>query len=293
MDKRGGLRPSPRQTMFEQPLIVTGCPRSGTTALQYVLNKHRHNFVLNEFAVYWPGLHSKATQQLKDQIFGYSDFAPHYVDRPYKLADDDTASLIYKCGGREAIVKLYGFLKGRSPKEIADGLFRAAVTNSRQELSVYGDKQPMASMHLGFKVLRFIESQYPKAKVIVCIRDGRDVIASQVRNYKAGGRHHWMTDDIGQAQKMWLDQMKQWEAVSPSLSLKRWEIRYEQFCASPPSTMAMLEEALGFKYSPEEKAQAIEFFRPTHQGAWREELPDLENYLSEDFKQCLSRWSYK
>ena len=136
----------------------------------------------------------------------------------------------------------------------------------------------------------------PGARLIITVRDGRDVVASQLRNYEHPseyGHQDWRRATVREAQSLWLKYMLAWERWRPQLPARRFiELRYEDAVADVDTLLRRLLELTGAELDLAGFDAFREFYRPTHVGTWRKTHPDLDQHLSEDFLACLGRWGY-
>ncbi len=260
---------------------VTGCGRSGTTILQRLLNDDKRIFCGEELG-----------------IFIFPSLDDHWK-RIVNLVNRDVDK------ERFNNEKAHFALKGLDIKEYAEicRRYRASTEKCLNLLNLYidevmgsvvllGDKMPMEYIELG----KEISEKYEKLKFIICTRDGRAIMASQIREHKKymegkARSTYWHSPDIKDAQKLWLSFMpKQREfmnAIDPDRIL---EIRYEQAVENPLQTRDRIYDFLNLKIN--NNVGDWNFYKPTHIKSWREELPSIQSCLDRDFKNLLKEWGY-
>lgn len=130
----------------ESPIIVYGAPRSGTTYLNLILNKHPEVFISNETRLFvWVHRSLKVLPQ-RDQVL---------------------------LSHREEFLQ---HLHSRYPQLIRD-FYRRLCPDARY----WGDKNPHYAALSNFGCLDTIAALFPETHFIHIMRDGRDVVSSLMR----------------------------------------------------------------------------------------------------------------
>lgn len=148
------------------PFFIVGCPRSGTTLLQVLLDSHPHvcippeSFIFTRFSdIFKTYGDLQKTQNLEALI---TDF----------LSDERIKEWKLKASSRD----LLNTVSEPTIKGAITALFEAY---SQQEgKAFWGDKTPQHAFNLDD-----IKTIFPKAKIIHLVRDGRDVAESLNRVY--------------------------------------------------------------------------------------------------------------
>ena len=161
-------------------------------------------------------------------------------------------------------------------------------------VEVYGDKMP-------FKYLanmREIADQYPDAKFLIILRDGRDVIASQIRHHASSitsrlKPERWMQPTVQKAEYLWLRSARTWLELRSDPPAPCLELRYEQAAQSPETMAKKICDFVGTAYREEEFGKFLEQYRPLRIDTWREEIDDLEDQLSGEFLDALGQLGYE
>lgn len=156
----------------------------------------------------------------------------------------------------DAVAKLYSYYAAEQGKQIAI------------------DKTPSLTQHIGF-----ILKNYPKARFVHLIRDGRDVAVSQ---YLAG----W-TSTIDEAAVDWSVRTKLAHKLGAKLGKERYfEITYEDLVSDPEALVRDLCSWIGVTYEPEmlndTALQAKQLLGSVYQ-------PDLHSNLLQPIKQQKSK----
>ena len=200
--------------MQDDPIIVFGAPRSGTTYLQRMLSSHPRVAVTNEVRVFaW------AHHALND------------------LVDDRRMLQRY----REPFRHL---LAAQLPDTI-----RALYREIAPEAEYWGDKNPHYgdARHLG--CLDTVLALFPAARFLHVIRDGRAVVASLMRSHHMSGKP-WA--DFERAMQIWaahVDIGRQFGARVPGGQYL--EARYEDVVADDLEWGRRIFAFLGIDFHPQ------------------------------------------
>lgn len=249
----------------KRPFIaVGGCPRSGTTALVNLLNIDGRLFITREFRVFkcWqvPIGHNLLQYKYKREKYATDIFKRHKLD----------------------IHHLLKYTKGCTGKNLAN-----FVTKKLPDLKYFGDKLPRFHLYN----TRQLAKQFPKMKFIFCLRDGRAVIASQIRLFKTKKTNaNFVASNIENAEHLWI---KSCEALERNLLCQRLEgrihiVRYEEAVRNPKKTVREIGKFLGVKNLSIKDHK----YKPIHLDAWKTEHPEMDNKLSKKFKKYLERFEY-
>ena len=199
---------------WDAPLLITGCPRTGTTALAQWLSSHDKICIFNEFSLYHPPASEvsawKRIREMRDE-----NPPPLKISRDMKSLRASLAAELSSPASNEVTAN---WLFGRS----------------RTPLTVYGDKMPF----LYLKVMEEIAERLPGVRFLVTLRDGRAVIASQIRQYTAvvergGEPDNWMRPTVEEAEFLWLRSARKWLSLRADPPAPCLEVRYEEATKSP------------------------------------------------------------
>jgi hypothetical protein len=227
-------RPEPGASPF---LFVVGCPRSGTTLLQRMLDHHSLLAVAND-THFIPrclektaplsveqacaGLDVPLTIALVDAVVGYHRF--HRLG----LGEDDVRSAASR-------VASYGGLVA--------GLYDRFARSRGKRFG--GEKTPDY-----VRRLRLLSGLFPQAKIVHIVRDGRDVALSVLDwadEKKGPGRIElWHTEPLATCALWWRWQVLTGTADATSLPQGSYhELRYEHLVADPNRSLTTLSAFLG------------------------------------------------
>jgi sulfotransferase family protein len=251
-------------------LFAVGCPRSGTTLLQRVLDAHPLLAVSNDphFIPFAPGVAVGAdpplTDELVDWVVGYRTFHRLRVD-------EETA----REAAREA--QTYG--------QFVTALYDALAASRGKPLA--GEKTPRY-----VRCLALLHSLFPKARVVHLLRDGRDVALSTLdwaRSDRGPGRFRlWQENALAVCALSWRRHVLAGRREANMLGDLYCEVRYEQLVQEPESALRALTAQIGLPFAGE----MLEFHRGrTRHGpglsskdAWLPPTPGLR-----DWRATLSR----
>jgi hypothetical protein len=264
-------------------VFIVGCPRSGTTLLQRVVNAHPHVAVVNQsrwVPVYWKkraGLTAEGlvTPELVPQLLTYR-------------------KLFRKLGiGREDLERLLGDGGPVPYARYVTGVFD--LYGRAQGKALVGDKTPIY-----VRSIDTLHGLWPEAKFVHLIRDGRDVCLSHL-NWKkkaaklASNFRTWTEDAVTTAALRW-----KWnvglgrQAGRPLGPGLYYELRYEALVARPEEECAKLCAFLGVPYD----AAMLRF----HEGrtktkpgldakkAWRPITPGLRDWRAQMSAEDVERF---
>ena len=201
---------------WSPPLFIVGCPRSGTTLLQTMLDSHPRLAVTYEadFLVDVPlGLRSSVANA--EQALTVAEAHPNF--RTYKF---DALAAQAVCGELGI--------------EDAAGAMRvlAASDALAQGKTRWGNKTPKAVLHLAELAV-----VYPDARFIHVITDGRDSAASQMRVFDRS---------LVQGALLWRTALRAGRLAGSRLGPNRYlEVRLENVIASPEEQVRRMCAFLG------------------------------------------------
>lgn len=226
--------PSETENARNPYLFAVGCPRSGTTLLQRMLDAHPLLAVVNDshFIPKAPGLAAghdpPLTPELVEWVLGYKRFHRFGLPEPLARAAAERADTY-----GEFVSALYAGLAGSRGKPLA------------------GEKTPDY-----VRSLPLLASLFPWARTIHIIRDGRDVALSTMqwaRRDKGPGRYRlWREEPVAVCALWWRYQVNAGRRDGPELAGGRYrEVRYEDLVAAPEEKLRELAAFLGLPFAPE------------------------------------------
>jgi hypothetical protein len=213
----------------DRPIVVVGCPRSGTTLLQLMLHAHPNIAIPPENRFVLPAYHRRRDfGDLRDPA------------NRHALAQ-------WIVGGRGT--KFADF--GLDPAEVTEQIVAAPPTLGSALAVVFrayaqrfgkprwGDKRPSYVTNLDI-----IHQLFPTAQFVNIVRDGRDCVASlKEMPWHRGGAY--------QAVSMWARAVDQARRAARRLGPDSfYELRYERLVGDPERELTALCDYLGEKYDP-------------------------------------------
>ena len=224
----------------ELPVFIVGMPRSGTTLVEQILSRHPLVFGAGE-------LHEvpRLVEELPARLHA-KELYPECIERldppAARAMTSDYLARLWRRGGRAARVI---------------------------------DKQGLNYFHLGL-----LAALFPRARVIHCRRDPRDVCLSCYFQQFREVNFAWDLGDLGRYYRQYERLMDHWRAVLPVRPL---EIVYEELVANPEAVSRQLvaycgldwdDRCLAFHESPRavqtmSKLQVRQPIFTTSVGRWR------------------------
>ena len=221
--------------MINPYAFIVGCPRSGTTLLQRMVDAHSQIAVTPE--THWIPRFTK-------KRWG--------VTREGQVTQELIARLLEDPGfvalniGREELVKLLGSGEPITYSSFVSGIFD--LYGKAQGKRLVGDKTP------GYvRRMRTLHVLWPKARFVHLIRDGRDVYLSMasrpLEQLKPGVFDSWAEHPVPTAALWWELNVRRGREAAKALGPELYyEIRYESLTANPREECAKLCSFLGVQY---------------------------------------------
>jgi len=259
---------------WQAPLLITGCARSGTTAIARLLSTHDQICIFNEYSLYSPPV---LEESVWHRIHEMRDDNP-----PPKKIAANMPSLRNRFAADVPVPVC--------DRTIRDWIFRLAKSPVR----VYGDKMPFSYLDNMEEIVK----QFPGARFLLTLRDGRAVVASQIRQYRLAVEcgvqpDRWMCATVAEAEFLWLRSVKKWLSLRANPPAPCLEVRYEQATQSPAELAKSICGFVGMEYREEEFTTFLTSYQPIHTNAWRDELPDVDAQLSNEFRDALDQLGYR
>ena len=204
------------ETAVPQPCslaFLAGFPRSGTTLLESVLAANKSVIGTDESGVL-------ASQFVRPMIWE----APSTLDAVLELRGFSNEQL---AAGREAYLKCTQAVLG---ERIGDRLLL--------------DKDPLLTCDLALPLRLF-----PEAKLIMPIRDPRDVVLSYFSTILPSQWNGAPSIDIVESARFYHDVLRHWLALRDRLPWPSLETRYEDLVVQPEREAKRLCEFLGLEYA--------------------------------------------
>ncbi len=277
--------------MVTAPVFIVACPRSGTTKLASLLNKH-----------------SAVASATETHFFNHVSRLSCFADSGDLSLEPANLSQFFA----EPRVQDYLQVSNLSQSELAAAFLTVAEAKSitkkqvfdimvseflkAKSKTIFCEKTPQ---HL--QNVNEIHLLYPDARFIHLIRDGRDVVSSLIKM-------PWRPPGLINNARFWQRYIKLGEAATRALPADRFlTVRYEDLLMEPESTLKTICAFIGIGYEPgivsssstepifanweaEWKHKASQAIDTSRIGAWREELtPDaaaiLNGFLSPTIKK--------
>jgi hypothetical protein len=212
-------------------VFVVGCPRSGTTLLQRLLDAHPSLAVIDE--TLWIPAYAKRARRLRSAGLAITELLPDL------LAERRFARLGLDPGAVEGLLR-----DGRGPyREFVTRVFD--LYGERHGKPFVGDKSP------GYiRSIRTLHDLFPEARFVHLIRDGRDVAISATRWAKAERVFRdyptWPHEPVTTAALWWERNVRLGREAAEQLP-DGWyhELRYEDLVERPAERCAGLCSFLG------------------------------------------------
>jgi hypothetical protein len=218
-----GPDPTKPQAVF--PFIV-GCPRSGTTLLQAMLDSHPELAVPPEshfiprleraFGRGWSGLAREG--RFVDTLFAGRRF------QLWGFTREEVAEMLERC----------------RPDDVGGAIrLLFATWAAREGKTAYADKTPRYLAHL-----ERLARLFPEARFVHLIRDGRDVALSLAEAFERGPR------TATQAALYWGTRVAEGRRQGQALPGRYLELRYERLVAEPDAALRELCEFIEVRFDP-------------------------------------------
>jgi hypothetical protein len=213
----------------DRPIMVIGCPRSGTTLLQLMLHGHRRIAIPPENRFVLPAYHRR-------HRFG-------------DLRDPANRRRLAQWIVSDRSTKFVDF--GLDPDQVVEQIVAAPPTLGAALATVFrayahrfgkprwGDKRPSYVSNM-----QIIEALYPDAQFVHIVRDGRDCVASLNQMW-------WHQGGTYEGVSRWAQAIDHGRRGARRLGPARYyELRYEQLVADPERELVALCRFLAEEYDP-------------------------------------------
>jgi hypothetical protein len=216
--------------------FVVGCPRSGTTLLQRMLDAHPQLAMMPRETHFIPRIYARRAGLTTE-----GEVTPAVVDE--LLADRHFARLGID---RESLEQLLTREKRTPYANFVSRIFDIQGRARGREL--VGDKTPGYVRHL-----RTLDALWPETRFVHVIRDGRDVCLSLLERRKkprlAGRFPSWAEDPVSTTALWWEWHVRSGREDGLSLGPQRYrELRYESLVSGPERECSAVCDFLGVPY---------------------------------------------
>jgi hypothetical protein len=217
-------------------VFIGGCPRSGTTLLQRILNAHPQLAITPE--TQWIPQYFKKRIGLTAEGLVTPELMVHLANQPrFTALKIDPHELAHWIGAGEPL----------SYARLVTGIFD--LYGRAQGKRLVGDKTP------GYvRKFRILHPLWPQAKFVHLIRDGRDTCLSALQWTRKAARlaslfPTWSTDPVTTAALWWEWHVRVGREAKEELGPRLYyELRYEALVTQPASEVARLCAFLGVPY---------------------------------------------
>jgi len=252
---------------YNTPVIITGGARTGSTILTRLITSCSNIHMTNESLAFL--LHLSPIIFNKKLIENFSDYRPRIREKSQQL------------------IKLVPILTYDELDKYWDIILEGE--------QYYGDKY-WTYIYL----LEDLSDLFDDFKLIITIRDPRDVWCSFARNYDED-KSERLTNYPTIKRAISANPQKYGGDCNITRVLKRWydirdsydslEVRYEDMCKSHKGTLKSIAEYLNISYDELMSAYA-DMFQPTHLEAWKEEYPGINQLIPSDYKKLMEEFGY-
>lgn len=213
----------------ERPILVVGCPRSGTTLLQLMLHAHPRIAIPPENRFVFP-IYRRRVQ--------FGDLTrPRSRDRVASFIIDHDWSRLDHFGVDPDDVRRRMHAAAPTIGSLLAAVFAAYA--AQFDKPRWGDKRPAYIERLDV-LLRL----FPDAQIVHIIRDGRDCVSSLKRM-------PWWEQSTYAAIRSWVEAMEHGARARATLAPDQYiEVRYEDLVADPESEVRRLCDFLDEAFDP-------------------------------------------
>jgi hypothetical protein len=197
------------------PVFIVGCPRSGTTLLAVLLNRHSRIAITPETAFYDEIAPQLPHRDVRELLLQWRRFAELGLS---------VEAVMERCGEAPGSARLFGSLI-------------ESYAHTRGKL-ISGEKTPQHLKH----VPRML-AEFPEARVVCLIRDGRDVALS-LRAMP------WWSGGLEAGAAAWLEAIDLSERFASELSGRFRRVRYEDLIHEPEVELERIGGFLGIAPEP-------------------------------------------
>lgn len=208
------------------PFFIFGSPRSGTSLLSRMIDSHEQLVVPNESLIF---------KMFSSFIDCYGDLS-ELENQSVLLRDILATRVIGYWQPKPDFETVFSLIKRPGFAGVIEALICSTAID--KDLKAWGEKSPGHVFYWNE-----IKREFPEAKVIHIVRDGRDV-ASSIINARMGPKTYYA------AAKIWRDYLAQIEVVKKDCNDDQFkEVCYESLLANPHENLQKVCDLLGVTYS--------------------------------------------
>jgi hypothetical protein len=244
------------------PIFLVGCPRSGTTLLQQMLDAHPDVAIA-------PEIHFVRRFWQNRDAYGSLDSS----DQFRRLLTDIMA--IPEFAEMELDADRFSEAAWQSDRTYA-ALFQLLLQQfaHRRGVNVFGEKTPNNVLHM-----ETLQTFFPSARFIHLVRDPRDVVNSW-RSVP------WSTGSIAGDAEIWEYYVSSARNCSDSVQAALLTVHYEQLVVSPEETLRSLCEFVGIEFTP----AMLAYHQRKSQGVNVSREPWKANAVNPLSQGSIARW---
>lgn len=231
------------------PIFVVGCPRSGTTLLSVILDRHSAVAVPPEthFAAnVWPATFTAPANEDCLELMSAESLKAVLEGTPLRDLDLDAAAVFRRLRGAPV-----------TPAKLLQSVLEEYAAVRRKPR--VAEKTPGHELYV-----EQIAQWFPNARFVWIVRDGRAVVQSQ-------RRMHWIHEPVWQLCLHWRRsaiQALRFDAAHPG---KIFRIQYEDLLRDPARVLRPLHRFLGLSLEPQQlKPAGQSGVIPAYENGWKE-----------------------
>ncbi len=246
-------------------VFIVGCPRSGTTLLQRVVNAHPKIAVMPESPWIYQLLKQRTGMTPERTV--KKDIVPALLEHP-KFANLGIT--------REQLQSLIGENQRATYATFVQRIFH--LYGKMQDKDLVGNKTPAL-----VRRLEVVHELWPEARIVHLIRDGRDVFLSMknrpLRNRDSRSRIAWAEDPVSTVGLWWELNVQMGRKAGETLGPRLYyEMSYELLVSNPTGACKKL---CGFLEVPQSDAMLRFYERGKTQKDSRPITPGLRDWRSQ------------
>jgi hypothetical protein len=259
----------------ESPLFILGSERSGTTLLRLMLTSHPEVCIPPE-SIFYINLRKKYYDCIHSQ-----NALNRFIDELYK----DEKFLEWKVPETELRKYLNTFPYKDYPA-LAGEIYNYYAAKNKPQATIVGDKNPHFTFHAST-----LFHDFPRAKVLLIVRDVRAVYNSVKKKFIQDGRSRKKL--IGLITDRWKASGSVWESYRSSSNF--CVIRYEDLLTDPETILEQICRWLGINFDREmmlyhQKNRLLELV-PKSQVKWLQlTFSPVEKARMDAWKHELNSW---
>jgi hypothetical protein len=231
-----------------RPIFIVGCPRSGTTLLSVILDRHSAVAVPPEthFAAdVWPAAFTVPANRNRMEILSAEAVKAVLDQTPLRDLELEPAAVFLRLHGAPV-----------TPARLLKSVLEEYAALRRKPL--VAEKTPGHELYV-----EQLAAWFPNARFVWIVRDGRAVVQSQ-------RRMHWIHEPVWQLCLHWRRSAihaLRFDAVHPG---KIFRVQYEDLLRDPPRVLQPLHRFLDLSLEPQQlKPNGESAVIPAYENGWK------------------------